>query len=195
VPRPHRVFPVDSVLHVVNRGNDRRTLFSNSVEYAMFRELLDDSRSRLNVPLLAFVLMPNHWHLVLQPHQPAELSRFLHRVTGIHAKRTRRASDTVGEGHVYQGRYHSVLLETPRRFINAIRYVEANPLRAGLVPRAELWPWSSLNERMRDAGTLDDGPVVLPRDETWLEQVNATIAGKPLLEKRRRSFNPQRQPR
>ena len=160
----------------------------------MFRELLDDSRSRLNVPLLAFVLMPNHWHLVLQPHQPAELSRFLHRVTGIHAKRTRRASDTVGEGHVYQGRYHSVLLETPRRFINAIRYVEANPLRAGLVPRAELWPWSSLNERMRDAGTLDDGPVVLPRDETWLEQVNATIAGKPLLEKRRRSFNPQRQP-
>jgi putative transposase len=194
VPRPHRVFPADSVLHVVNRGNDRRTLFGNAVEYAMFRELLDDSRSRLEMPLLAFVLMPNHWHLVLQPHTAADLSRFLHRITGIHARRMRRASDTLGDGHVYQGRYHSRVLETPRRLINAIRYVEANPRRAGLVARAELWPWSSLNERLRGAASLDDGPMVLPRDHTWLEQVNSPSAAKPKPEKRRKSFTPERQP-
>jgi putative transposase len=183
------VFPPDSVLHVVNRGNDRRTLFGSSVEYAQFRQLLDDSRSRVSVALLAFVLMPNHWHLVVQPPNHSVLSQFLHRLTGIHAKRTRMASSTVGEGHIYQGRYHAVLLETPKRLINAIRYVEANPVRARLVARAELWPWSSLNERLRDIGTLDDGPIPFPRDEAWLEQVNATSVTMSTRDPRRRSRN------
>jgi putative transposase len=187
VPRPHRVFPADSVLHVVNRGNDRRTLFASSVDYAMFRELLQDLRERLDVPMLAFVLMPNHWHLVLQPHHHTDLSRFLHRLTGIHAKRTREATDTVGEGHVYQGRYRSFALETTRRFLNTIRYVEANPVRAGLVAKAELWPWSSLNERLRELPTLDIGPVTLPMDETWLAMVNAPGPAKPMKSQRRES--------
>ena len=70
--------------------------------------------------------------------------------------------------------------------MNTIRYVEANPVRAGLVSRAELWPWSSLNERLRDARTLDLGPVALPTDDWWLELVNATQR-QPVKRQRRRT--------
>ena len=99
--------------------------------------------------------------------------------------RTRRLSDTVGHGHIYQGRYHSSLVETDLRFVRTIRYVEANPVRSGLVARAELWHWSSLSERLRSLQTLDAGPFELPADEEWLALVNATALASPKPPRRR----------
>jgi len=161
------------VLHVINRGNDRRRLFANDADFQGFRQLMRRTQREVPVRLIAYVLMPNHWHLVAWPHHPGELWRFLHRLTGTHASRLRRQLGTVGEGHIYQGRYKSAVIESPPQLFNVLRYVEANPVRSGLVTRAEDWRWSSLRERMRATGAMSMGPLELPPLEEWLHIVNA----------------------
>lgn len=172
--RCQRAFPPDAVLHVINRGNDRRLLFHRDGDYRAFWWLLERNIRTVEVPLLAYVLMPNHWHLVVRPHSPTDLARLLQRVTGTHAMRIRRRSHTVGLGHIYQGRYRAFVIETPDQYVNVVRYIEANPLKAGLVPRAENWRWSSLRDRLRHRASLAEGPVPLPAADEWIDHVNAS---------------------
>lgn len=172
--RPLRVFPQDSVVHVVNRGNERRRLFHEPRDYEEFLELLDQSLDRRAMRVLAYGVMPNHWHMVLWPSVPAELWQFLHYLTTLHATRFRYLSGTSGLGHVYQGRYHSSLVPDDTRYFRTLRYVEANPVRAGLVQRAEDWPWTSLRERLGCRRRIVGGPVVLPALTEWVTLVNAS---------------------
>jgi putative transposase len=164
------------VLHVINRGNDRRRLFGDDADFLAFRHLMRRTQREVPVRLIAYVLMPNHWHLVVWPHTAGELWRFLHRLTGTHASTVRRQLGTVGEGHIYQGRYKSVVIESPAQLVNVLRYVEANPIRSRLVTRAEDWRWSSLRERMCATGAMSKSPIELPPLEGWLRIVNAGYA-------------------
>jgi putative transposase len=104
-----RVCPPDSVVHVVNRGVERRRLFERPRDYEQFLELIDRTLERRTMRVLAYSVMPNHWHLVLWPGEKRDLSRFLHYLTSLHAARIRYSSATAGAGHVYQSRYHSSL--------------------------------------------------------------------------------------
>ncbi|MEP7117462.1 MAG: transposase, partial [Acidobacteriota bacterium] len=162
-------------IHVINRGNDRRQLFASDGQYARFLVLIRRAARHHPVDLLAYVLMPNHWHLVMCPAQPEDVSRFLQRLTGAHASRLRRATNTVGEGHVYQDRYRAFLLESEVRLLRTIRYVEANPVRAALVDRAEDWPWSSLAEREGRPRIISPPTVQLPPLAEWLALVNMPV--------------------
>ena len=90
--------------------------------------------------ILACCLMPNHWHLVLYPRADGDLSQFLRRLTLTHTQRYHARTRTVGYGHVYQGRYKSLLVESDLHFLSLVRYVERNAKRAGLVKKAEVWP-------------------------------------------------------
>lgn len=173
MPRPRRVFPLDSVAHVVNRGNERRRLFEQPADYEEFLELLDQSLERRPMRVLAYGLMPNHWHMVLWPSVPSQLWQFLHYLTTLHAARFRYSSGTTGLGHVYQGRYHSSLVGNEVRHLRTLRYVEANPVRAGLVERAEDWPWTSLRDRLGRSQRVVDGPIALPSLSDWITFVNA----------------------
>lgn len=172
MPRPPRMFPPETALHIINRGNDRRALFSSDGEYAKFLVLIRRAARHHPVRILAYVLMPNHWHLVVLPVECEHVSRFLQRFTGAHATRLRRVTRTVGEGHVYQGRYHAVALESRIRLLRTIRYVEANPVRAGLVERAEDWRWSSLAERLGTPLLISATPLELPPLPDWVRMVN-----------------------
>jgi putative transposase len=125
--------------------------------------------------LLAYCLMPNHWHLVLWPRRDGELGRFMQRLTTTHVRRWRLARGTVGEGHLYQGTYKSFPVQDDDHFLTICRYVERNPLRANLVSPAEAWRWSSLWRRCNrivsdDAPPLADWPIAPPRN--WLQRVN-----------------------
>jgi len=148
-------------------------LFRHSSDYDEFLRLLDRSLVRVPVRLLSYVVMPNHWHLVLWPLTGGQLSAFLHYLTSLHAARFRYRSHTVGLGHVYQGRFRVSAVVTDRRYAHTIRYVEANPLRAGLVERAEDWRWSSLQERLAPGRRIVDGPMPLAPPEQWVTIVNA----------------------
>jgi putative transposase len=159
------------VYHVLNRGVRRATLFEQPSDYRAFERVLMQTLQRFPVRVLAYCAMPNHWHLIVWPTAPGELPRFMHWLTCTHAQRWHAHRGTSGTGAVYQGRYKAIPIESDRHFLRVCRYVERNPLRAGLVAKAEEWRWSSLWRRCH---FCEDGmhrwPVDQPLD--WLEQVN-----------------------
>jgi putative transposase len=116
--------------------------------------------------------MPNHFHLVAWPGQDGQLAEFMRLMTGTHSKRWHAFRRTAGTGAVYQSRYKAFPIQTDRHFLTVCRYVERNPQRAGLVKRAEDWPWSSLAERGRFSNIvpLDTWPILQPPD--WVNVVN-----------------------
>jgi putative transposase len=116
--------------------------------------------------------MPNHWHFLLWPERDGELSKFMHWLTGTHAGRWRRDTMSQGEGAVYQGRFTGVPVENVRQLLTAWRYVERNPVEAGLVSQAEDWPWSSAGQWSNPSPdlVLDSPPIARPTD--WLSLVN-----------------------
>jgi putative transposase len=186
MPRSRRLIPPNSVIHVINRGNDRRRLFDAAAEYDEFRSLMRHALAREPVRLVAYVLMPNHWHLVAWPEAGTQLSRFLHLVCSAHAARWRWRAGSTGQGHVYQDRCHAFIVESERQYYNVLRYVEANPLRAGLVATATAWTWSSLAERCESrAELIVPGPLALP--DRWADIVDLTMPADVLEDLRDRT--------
>jgi putative transposase len=183
--RPRRYAPPDSVLHLINRGNDRKRLFEAVREYEEFLKLVAEVKERCPLRLLAYCVMPNHWHLVVWPEPGQSVAAFCHRLCTVHAIRHRRKTGTIGNGHLYQARYHSFAIESERQYYAVMRYVEANGARSGLVGRAEDWRWSSLAERGgSDRGLLAPGPLHLP--DGWADLVNESLPPDVLTETRAR---------
>ncbi|MFO0261544.1 MAG: transposase [Planctomycetota bacterium] len=172
--RNTRTTPPGMPFHVLNRGVNKQTLFHNDYDYAAFEEILSETLDKTPVRILAYCLMPNHWHFVLWPEESEQLAAFMQRLTITHATRWQKHYDRVGQGHVYQGRFKSFPIETEEYLYRVLRYVERNALRAGLVERAEEWPWSSLWIRANEAADylplLSDWPVCMP--ENWVQHVN-----------------------
>jgi putative transposase len=129
--------------------------------------------------VLAYCLMPNHWHLVVWPANSQQLSRFMHWLTLTHTQRWHAAHGTGGTGSLYQGRFKAFPVQGGFHFFTVCRYVERNAARANLVKRAEDWPWSSLARRCRNChdDLLSDWPYSRPAN--WLEMVNQS---EPLTE-------------
>jgi putative transposase len=173
MPRPLRHAPGGFVYHVLNRANDRQLIFENQAQYEEFHDLLADGTRRTPMRVCGYCVMPNHWHLLLWPAEDGALSAYLHWVTARHSMQRRRRAATTGHGHVYQGRFKSFPVETARYYYNALKYVESNPLRAGLVSRAEEWRWSSLFERAHSKDVIVDGPLPLP--DSWVAIVNSGL--------------------
>ncbi len=172
MPRLRRVFPDGIPQHVVNRGNRRATVFTDFADYLGFLAALADAGERTTVRLVAFCLMPNHWHLVLWPVKGREISAYMQVAMNAHIRDLQRRHGTSGTGHIYQGRYKPSSIVTERQFVNVCRYVEANPVSAGLVARAEHWKWSSLTTDgpAEDINILSPWPFRRPRG--WLDEVN-----------------------
>ncbi len=113
--------------------------------------------------VVAYCLMPNHWHLVVWPERDDAVSVFVHWLCSRHAALYRRASNTKGLGHLYQDRFKCFAVATDDHYYRVIRYVEANAARAGLVAAAAEWMWSSAFERQSGDDTfLSEGPLPLP---------------------------------
>lgn len=186
MPRSRRHVPPNSIIHVINRGNDRRGLFHTPAEYDEFQWLMRHAMGREPLRLVAYVLMPNHWHMVAWPETSTQLSRYLHLLCSAHAARWRRRAGSAGQGHVYQDRFHAFIVESERHYYHVLRYVEANPLRAGLVETAAEWAWSSLAERRERRGDLIvPGPLALP--DRWPDLVDQTMPASVLADLRDRT--------
>jgi putative transposase len=179
--RPLRPTSADVVYHVLNRANARRTLFDNDADYAAFERVLAQACARVSMRVLAYCVMPNHWHLVVWPRRDGDLSRFMNWLTLTHTQRWHQHRHTVGEGHVYQGRYKSFPVETSEYLLTLCRYVERNPVRAGLVERVEQWRWSSA--RAKGVGPIPEWPMERPTD--WCSWVNESEPNEQLSVVRR----------
>ncbi len=165
--RAPRTIAPDDLVHALNRGNARLPLFDDEADYNRFVALLGEAVERFETRVLAFCLMPNHWHLLLWPRRAEEVSRFVGWLTLTHTQRWHASRGTAGAGHLYQGRFRSFQVEDDAHLLTVWRYIERNPLRAGLVRRAEDWRWSSVGQ---EAPWLSAGP--LPRPDDWLEWLN-----------------------
>ncbi len=183
MPRSARVQPGGYVYHVINRGNGRMRIFDDEDDYAAFERVLAETMDEVRMRLLAYCLMPNHWHMLLRPHDTGDLGRFMHRLTVCHARRWHAHRPDVGGGHVYQGPYKAFLVGTDSYFLSAAKYVERNALRARLVRKAEAWRWGSLwlrshTEATADAPRLSAWPTQRPRN--WVQRVNQSQTEKEL---------------
>jgi putative transposase len=176
MPRRARGLVGGMAYHVLNRANGRLRLFRKPADFAAFEKVLVEARQRVPLRILAYVVIPNHWHLVVWPASGhgEQVSEFFRWLTVTHSQRWHAGHDTSGSGHVYQGRFKSFPIESDRHLATVMRYVERNPLRAGLVRRAEEWQWGSLWRRRHGTAEeqtlLNDPPIQLPRD--WTAYVN-----------------------
>jgi putative transposase len=182
MPRPRRADEAGAIYHALNRGNARLPIFHKDEDFAAFERILSEGLEHYEIAILAYQLLPNHWHLVLQPGKDGEMSRFLRWVTATHTMRYHAHCQTSGEGHVYQGRYKSFPVQSDEHFHTLCRYVERNSLRAGLVEHAELWRWGSLWRWLQaiepDPKLLSPWPI--PRLPNWVDRVNAAFSEKEL---------------
>ena len=179
MPRPPRTDIADITYHVINRANACVQIFDTSSDYQTFEATLNDAKERIDMRIHAYCLMPNHWHLILQPRNDWDLSGFMKWLTLTHTKRWHSAHDTAGTGHLYQGRYKSFPIQSDEYFLTVCRYVEQNPLRAKLVKRAQDWRWGSL--RRREYGTPGQKTLLNKWDteqphyySSWVNEIEST---------------------
>jgi putative transposase len=176
MPRRARSLVGGYAYHVLNRANGRLRLFKKEADFAAFEEVLSEAQARLPLRILAYVVMGNHWHFVVwpKPSQGQAVSDFFRWLAVTHAQRWHAHHGTAGMGHVYQGRFKSFPIACDEHLLSVLRYVERNPLRAGLVTRAENWRWGSLYRRVEgqpeERALLADGPVRL--GPGWIQHVN-----------------------
>ena len=176
--RPPRVTEPGLAYHVLNRRVMRLPLFQKDDEYFAFERVLAESLERPDAPnLLAWCLMPNHWHLVVQADKGTNLSTWMQRVTVTHTHRWHAHTHTAGEGPLYQGRFKSFPVQEDVHFLTVCRYVEANARRAKLVKRAEAWRWGSLRVRRNGKSALQRWlrPWPVDRPRNWLADVNRVM--------------------
>ena len=160
--------------HVCNRGVRKRTIFHKDGDYKAFIKVLVEALNKFGLRVIAFCLMPNHFHIVVRPSENVSVSTYMHWVTGTHVSRYHRHYDQVGYGHLYKDRFNNTICDDARSLLSVIRYVEANPLKAGLVKSAAQWRWSSLwlREHGDPDGLLDNCPVPLPAN--WVAYIDST---------------------
>jgi putative transposase len=172
---------------VLNRANGKRRIFEHDSDYLAFERVLAEAQERVPMRILAWCLMPNHWHLLLWPLHDADLSSYVGRVSLTHAQRWHAHRASAGTGHLYQGRFKSFVVQDDVHFLTVCRYVEANALQASLVRRAEDWRWGSLWRRQRGetvrSPTTHEWPV--PRPGDWLTYVNEPAQDSEMDELRR----------
>lgn len=174
MPRIGRTNAGNQIYHVLNRSNARVQIFDTEKDYQLFEQIIEEGVKKYSIRVLAYCLMPNHWHIVLYPRQDGDLSQFMSWITNTHTRRWHVMKNTVGQGHLYQGRYKSFICEADTHFHTLVRYVERNAKKANLVERAEEWKWSSIWRRIQgtpaEQKLLSVWPSPIPKN--YLEILN-----------------------
>jgi putative transposase len=151
--------------HVTQRGARKQKTFFSEYDYSMYLELLGKARERSGVEVWAYCLMPNHVHLIVVPRRRDSLAAFFRQA---HRTYTLAINAREGwQGHLWQERFHSFVMDESH-LLAAVRYVELNPVRAGICDTPGEWPWSSYRAHLQG---LDDKLVsvapMLSRIDDW----------------------------
>jgi putative transposase len=175
--RPPRAAEGGLVYHAQNRAAARATIFADDGDYAAFLRVLAEAVARQKMRLLAYCLLPDHFHVVVWPRKDGDLPDFMRWLTMTHTQRWHAQRRSAGSGHLYAGRYRSFPVQKDGHLVTICRHVERNALRAGLVPRAQEWPWGSLHRPDRGSEVirpeLSAWPIPKPRG--WTQRVNASL--------------------
>jgi putative transposase len=175
MPRQARNAPGGLIYHVLNRANGRLRLFKKEEDFLAFERVLKHAHKQVPIRILSWCIMSNHWHFVLWPTDDGELTAFMRKLTHTHAQRWKVAHNAVGHGHLYQGRFKSFPVQEDEHLLTLLRYVESNPLRAGILRRAQDWRWGSYSIRSKPRddlrGLLSPWPIDVPADwSRWIHE-------------------------
>ena len=159
MPRKPRFFVPGLAAHVIQRGNNRQAIFFESADYELYLSLVVEGRDRYGCSIHAYVLMTNHVHLLLTPVEKQSVSRMMqyvgrHYVPYINAKYAR-------SGTLWEGRFKASIVDSASYLLACYRYIELNPVRAGIVANPREYRWSSFHS---NALTVPDG-LVTPHAE------------------------------
>jgi len=138
--RPLRIEFPGAVYHVTSRGDRQEKIFRDDDDRRSFLRILGQMAERFDARLLAYCLMGNHYHLVLQTRQ-ANLSRCMRQLNGVYTQAFNRRHELTG--HLFQGRFKAILVDRDSYLVTLCRYVERNPVAAKLVGSCDAWEWSS----------------------------------------------------
>jgi putative transposase len=147
--RPLRLEFAGALFHITSRGNEQRDMFRDDVDRVRFLEFLGETVDRFRWIVYAYVLMSNHFHLLIELVQEATLSRGMKWLNEKHAQTFNRRHQRVG--HLIQGRFHAPLIEKETYFLEVARYVVLNPVRASMVDHPEAYKWSSYRATVGEA--------------------------------------------
>lgn len=148
--RPLRIEFPGAVYHVTSRGNRRESIFEDDADRVELLAALAQAMQRFDAQVLAYCLMGNHYHFVLHTRR-ANLSLLMRHVNGAYAQAFNRRHGKVG--HVFQGRFKAILVDREAYLLELCRYVELNPVRAGLCAAPQAWAWSSYRAHVGQADT------------------------------------------
>jgi REP-associated tyrosine transposase len=156
--RPARIQFSSAMYHVMTRGVEKRRVFADDRDRRVFLATLDATGARFDWRVWAYCLMPNHYHLLVQTMRPT-LSRGMRDLNGVYSQHFNRRHRRVG--HLFQGRFKSLLVDKDRYLNRLARYIVLNPVRAVLCEAPEDWRWSSY----RAHAGLAAGPSCLVIDQ------------------------------
>jgi len=149
------------VHHVLQRGIEHRPVFRDAADFQRMRADLGELCRAAGLALHAYVLMPDHFHLLLTPPDPTALSSMMQALGRRYVRAFNQRHGRAGT--LWEGRFRSTVIDAQAHLLDAQRYVELNPLRAGLVSDAATYPWSSLGHHLGLA--LD--PLVSDHPQYW----------------------------
>ena len=166
MPRVARVTVADVPHHISQRGNRQQTVFFDDADRHRYLALLGEHADLYGLGVQAYCLMDNHVHLVIVPSTPDGLGQAMRRMNMLYTRHVNRRQGWTG--HLWEGRFYSCPLDE-RHFWAAVRYVERNPVQAGLVPKAWEYRWSSAAAHcgLRDDRLLTDRLEVEDQVEDW----------------------------
>ncbi|MYM67458.1 addiction module toxin RelE [Pseudoduganella sp. FT55W] len=140
--RPLRLEYPGALYHVTSRGDRKALIFHDDTDRAMWLQTLGEVCVQFQLSIHAFCQMGNHYHLLIETSD-GKLAPAMRQLNGIYSQYFNRRHKLVG--HVFQGRYKSILIEKENYLLEVARYIVLNPVRAGLVKHPQDWPWSSYN--------------------------------------------------
>ncbi|MGH9447857.1 MAG: transposase [Terriglobia bacterium] len=193
MPRPLRPIEEGLIYHVIDRGNNRQDVFHKEADFQAFLKALGELKERKPFELYGYCLLNNHFHLLVRP-LAASISRIMQSLLVSHTQRYHQHYRS--GGHVWQGRFKSPVIQNDEHLLTVLRYIEANPLRAKIVERAEEYRWSSY--RAHGLGEADElldplityeqlSPYAAVRQRLWEKKVHLPIEERVLAAIRRSS--------
>ena len=159
--RKPRNVVADYPFHVIVRGNNRQAIFGDDEDRRSFKATLQAAAQAHGLAIHAYVLMGNHFHLVATPAKPEALALVMQGVGRQYVRRFNRRHQRTGT--LWEGRYRASIIQQDRYFLACQRYVEMNPVRAGMVDRPDQYPWSSHRHHLG----LEVDSLVSPHNVYW----------------------------
>ena len=156
-----RLYYENPVYHIISRGNNRQTVFKDHADKESMLDSISRYRLKYSFKIYAFVLMDNHFHLIIETKPTHNISRVMQGILLSYSNKFRYKYHYVG--HVWQGRFLSKVIQSEQQFINNAEYIHNNPVRADLVQERCEYLWSSARYYQGLINAAIDGKIDIDR--------------------------------